>query len=91
MRGVGGVCGARVGQREEACGAEREEKGVCMCVCVCVIERGRGVGAEQERCVYVWRGYGEGAEGGECVYLERVEEKWEKSVAQRKTGLLTSQ
>jgi len=47
------------------------------CVCVCVIERGRGVGAEQERCVYVWRGYGEGAEGGECVYLEGVEEKWE--------------
>ena len=58
-------------------------------VCVCVLgggggierERGEGrkgrVGAEQERCVYVWREYGEGAEGGGCVYLERVEEKWE--------------
>ena len=60
----------------------------CVCVCVCVIERGRGVGAEQERCVYVWRGYGEGAEG-ECK--SGGEMGGEKSVAQRKTGLLTSQ
>ena len=61
VRGVGGVCGTRVGQREEACSAERS---VCACVCVwggegggrgCDRERERGegkkgrVGAEQER------------------------------------------
>ena len=90
MRGVGGVCGARVGQREEACGAEREEKGVC--VCVCDREReGSGCRAG-EVCVCVeriWRG---DRRRRVCVFRRSGGEMGgEKSVAQRKTGLLTSQ